>query len=122
MTSLERKLIVYFLNLAADEFSNHGCNDFRAKDADLTKQEIKSLQELLKTEGFYGDDEVPDSDIFYDWMIMNLMAERLEKNITLKNGPKEYVVDKDLVCSQCNNVMEPKEGCLVCRNCGFNRG
>ena len=77
MTSLERKLIIHFMGMAADEFSNHGCNDFEPKDAHLTKEEVQELRAGLKEDGFYGDDEVPDNGYFLDWMLMRWVADRV---------------------------------------------
>jgi hypothetical protein len=79
MTSLERKLIVHFLGIAADKFSNHCCNDFEPKEANLTKEEIMELRAGLKEDGFYGDDEVPEK-YFLDWMLMRWVSKRVEKH------------------------------------------
>jgi hypothetical protein len=76
MTAIERKLASKLLTLAADEFSNHGCNDFHLlEDGDLTEAEAKEVQEALMRDGM--SDEVASGFYSWDWLLMRWLAKKL---------------------------------------------
>ena len=69
MTPAEQKLAAYLLDMAADTFSNHGCNDLKLRDAGLTPKEVVELQEKLTEDG-----EIPEGDFTSDWLAMRHCA------------------------------------------------
>lgn len=78
MTPTEKKLASLLLNLAADEFSNHGCNDFHLiKDGGLTAEEVRKVQEALFEDGV--SDEIYDSEYSMDWMLMRWLAKKVQE-------------------------------------------
>ena len=78
MTPIEKKLASLLLNLAADEFSNHGCNDFSLiKEGGLTAEEAKTVQEDLVKDG--ASDELYDSEYSFDWMLMRWLAKKVQE-------------------------------------------
>jgi hypothetical protein len=83
LTPAELKLIKHLLGMAADEFSNHGCNDFQLrKDAKLTDTEAR---EVVKTFEAWVQKEDPKGDITYDpgedylidWLLMKWLASKV---------------------------------------------
>ncbi len=70
LTSGERKLLVYMLDKAGDEFSAHGCNDLDlVKEVQLTPEESLEVRKILTEEGDYPDDEVkPNAHSIQDWL------------------------------------------------------
>ena len=78
MTPIEKKLASLLLNLAADEFSNHGCNDFNLiKEGGLTAEEVRKVQEALFEDGI--SDEIYDSEYSMDWMLMRWVAKKVQE-------------------------------------------
>jgi hypothetical protein len=75
LTPAERKIAARLLDLAADEFSNHGCNDFNAKAEGLTPDEIQEITVKLKAE--VDDDNYGANGYFDDWLLMRHLAKRL---------------------------------------------
>jgi hypothetical protein len=79
MTTSEKRLTAALLRLAADEFHNHGCNDFNLteyiSDADTRDVLVFDSFGELFGEG-KGDDE-PDYRLGDSWL-MEAMAKRLE--------------------------------------------
>lgn len=76
MTPIERKLTARLLYRAADEFSNHGCNDFDlVRDGELTPEEAKEFMRLTN-EGLKPSD---DGYVHYpmDWWLMDKMARKI---------------------------------------------
>lgn len=79
MNSLETKLAKHFLNLAADEFANHGSNDFELK-AFIPK--LADRQRFVKEyHEWNGDPEEYDPkakyDYFPDFAIMSFLASKI---------------------------------------------
>jgi hypothetical protein len=68
------RLAGILLEMAADEFGNHGCNDFK-----LPPMPETAVRDLL-TE-YYAPDPIPDlqkkSPILNDAILMSLMAKKL---------------------------------------------
>lgn len=83
MTSLEKKLAARLLDLAADQFVNHGCNDLDlVSDAGLTGEECREV--LLALHQWKDDPEArlptPDQHYVEDWMLMRMLAGRLRED------------------------------------------
>lgn len=77
MTKAERKLISILLNLAADEFGKHGCNDFNLiKDGGLTKEEAKEIFDKLNKEMY--DEPRNESVYTFDWLLMRWFAKKFD--------------------------------------------
>jgi len=82
MTGKELKLVADLLDLASDEFSNHGCYD--VDDSLYEGWTKKEKTELCK----YGcmvnndPDEYEDGDeIAFDWVLMYVLAEKIRSEI-----------------------------------------
>ena len=86
LTPTEQRLAGKLLRLAADRFSNHGCNDFYlTKDGGLTEGERQEIAPIVArwANGGEEDEHLAKSDCQYDWMLMNYLADRL-------GVPREY--------------------------------
>lgn len=73
MTPLQRKLTAKLLHLAAEKFSNHGCNDFDL--GELSESERAEVTQILQ--GVAG----PEYDVdrwVDDWLLMRGLAKVLE--------------------------------------------
>lgn len=81
MTPLEKRLAVKLLRKAADQFGNHGCNDYHlVKDGGFTPEESFELRKAMTAAGDYPEEEVhPDKHYTMDWLAMDLMAKKLEE-------------------------------------------
>lgn len=64
-----KELIAQLLELAANQFSNHGCNDFRLTDCLLTRAERYKLQKGLATT-LFGEDNVGTYNPENDYSLM----------------------------------------------------
>lgn len=64
------KLLIKLLDMAGDEFSNHGCNDFHLlRDGGLTAGEAEELKSRLQAE-FSGEEAAAfDHDMQSDWFL-----------------------------------------------------
>ena len=94
MTPRVLLLAAELLELAADEFPNHGCNDFRTP-IDLTEADLASLADLhnlanfgtcdpaeLKAKDPRGDDVVTPDRLrryMHDWCLMQALAAGLRR-------------------------------------------
>ncbi len=81
MNQKEKNLLLYFLKLAADEFSNHGCNDVEKsvwKDWDIKEREV-FVKEFYE---YNGDPEMYNPKFLHlpDFAIMSFLAHKLIKN------------------------------------------
>jgi hypothetical protein len=78
LNKAERKILVELLELAVDEFSNHGCNDYELKRT----PENEAL--WLAVESWADPDEtstlppVGETIMTTDWLLMSYMIKRLE--------------------------------------------
>ena len=78
MTPNEKRLLVALLQLAADEFSNKGCNDFNMTPF-LSSEERDAL--VFEAHGeLHGDGQDPDYRLG-DWELMQAMADKLSLDI-----------------------------------------
>jgi len=82
MLKAEMKLAARLLKRAADEFSNHGCNDMSNEDFEgLTPEELEELRgvynEFLKNDPS-GHWDISDVRYTMDWLWMSILAKKLE--------------------------------------------
>jgi hypothetical protein len=92
MTSKELLLVADLLNLAHDEFSNHGCNDLPKEF--LNNWTLKEKQQLMKEyHQLNGDiEEYNENDLYFqDSSLMWLLAEKIRDMVypSRKMGDKE---------------------------------
>jgi len=81
----ERKLTIALLEIAVDQFSNHGCNDFSlTKDspngAALSKKEAKEIINSLNKDHSVGG-EYFQGDWVHDTICMNFIIKKLKKEM-----------------------------------------
>jgi hypothetical protein len=78
MKPYEKKLLAKLLDLASDEFGNHGCNDFDLQAEGLLPSEIAELHADMarfnKTPS-----EVLEGRFTYDWFLMSYLADKIRK-------------------------------------------
>jgi hypothetical protein len=85
LTSAELTAIAELLQKASDEFSNHGCNDYKLLN---TPENKIMLVEMIKAN---GDEESMEEEIeevmscknkniyTYDWWLMSYLADRCKE-------------------------------------------
>jgi hypothetical protein len=84
----ERRLAAHLLNIAADKFSNHGCNDIDKETIDAPgftdEEKVAFVREMVE---WNGDPEEMKDEItpkkFHnsmDWILMRFLADKLEKD------------------------------------------
>ncbi len=84
MNQKERKLIAYLLGLAAQEFSNHACNDVpQSVFKDWSSEELDSLMNDYRKWDNSDNDNSDNNDNnnkqINDWSLMELMAHKLSQ-------------------------------------------
>ena len=86
MTKNEMKLAAALLDMAADQFSNHGCNDFDLRQHGLSLPEIRDL--VAEYHAWNGDpeevDRYTDRGLPFalgDFSVMRLMAGKLRGEV-----------------------------------------
>lgn len=80
MTNKEKLFVAALLDLASDEFANHGCNDLSEElEALFTQEEWDAMNKEYHE--WNGDPEefIPGIILSYDWLWMSWMAEKLRK-------------------------------------------
>jgi hypothetical protein len=80
MVKAEKKLASIFLNRAAAEFNNHGCNDFMEEDYEgLSKEDVKQITASINEWDGHKDPE-DDMRVYHvpDWLLMRYLADILE--------------------------------------------
>lgn len=80
MTKAQLKLTAALLDLASEQFSNHGCNDLQKELVELLSQ--KEWDKLNQEyHNWNGDPEEyrPGTILNCDWAWMSFMAEKLRK-------------------------------------------
>ena len=80
----ELHLIAQLLEMASEQFSNHGCNDFKLP---ATKENKAMLLEMV--DHCYGEEDKKDAldriakskktIMTFDWMLMSYLAKRCRK-------------------------------------------
>jgi hypothetical protein len=79
MTTSEKKLTAALLRLAADQFHNHGCNDFNLSEY-ITSADARDALVLDTFGELFGEKKADDEADYRlgDSWLMEAMAKRLE--------------------------------------------
>lgn len=84
LTPAQRKLAAHLLERAAEEFSNHGCNDLDlVKEVGLTPEESVEVRTAIQTYNGDPEDTAPvpaDRHYTMDWMAMQYLKSVLLKS------------------------------------------
>lgn len=83
LTNAERVAAAHLLDIAGDQFSNHGCNDLNLVELGLTLEERRALVQAYHE--YNGDLEEFDKELANgsefkydtDWAMMHFLAARL---------------------------------------------
>lgn len=77
----EYKILARLLEMASDEFSNHGCNDFEIPNTPENNELVKQayLWSSGEIEEFEEDEEDKDTITTYDWILMSYFAHLFEE-------------------------------------------
>lgn len=79
VNSIECEIAAKLLDMAADEFSCHGCGDFDLVEAGCTEEEIDQITCGLQE--WSGDPFFePGEEVVLDWMLMRYLATRLRED------------------------------------------
>lgn len=79
MTPAEKKLAGKFLHEAAEEFGNHGCNDFDlVKDGKMTAKEADAFQKAFHAWNRSSDEYEPGATYLADFAVMDYLADLLD--------------------------------------------
>jgi len=74
----ELKSIVKLLELASEEYSNHGCNDFDLiRDGGLSLREARQVMAVLVAMPGYGHHDADDT-LTSDWLLMQALADLIK--------------------------------------------
>lgn len=77
LSKTDLKLIIHFLSEAADEYSNHGCNDFNLDDY-ISKEERENFISEINSLPLF-DEPLENTKWTMDWMVMIVLAEKCKK-------------------------------------------
>ena len=82
MTKAELKLASYLLDLAGDEFGNHGCNDFMERDYEEAKLNKCDVLEITASINEWDTPADPEENLtpYYipDWLLFRYLADKLK--------------------------------------------
>jgi len=81
VTIKEKKLAAYFLRLASDSYSNHGCNDLDSEAiaaANFTPEESAQFGIDFENWNSEGRDEPSRFENMMDWAVMAFLAELID--------------------------------------------
>jgi hypothetical protein len=80
MTRAQLKVLAKILDESANEFSNHGCNDFDLDKLGLTPEELESFKSEF-TKCMYDDDPQYNhkGNCVQDWLVMRYLQGVAEK-------------------------------------------
>ena len=80
MNRPQLKVLTKLLDEAADQFSNHGCNDFNLDKLGLTAEELEAFKAGF-TQYMKSDDPHYDrpGNVVEDWLVMRYLQEVAEK-------------------------------------------
>lgn len=97
------KLAAALLRLAADEFSNHGCNDLDLRDLKLESVAKSLHSEMLRDDALYDD----SGFLFQDWLAMRMVADWLEREAGRPHPTQPLEVDdKGVVRFKGNKIIK----------------
>jgi len=132
MTDNEMVLAARLLRTAADEFANHGCNDF---DVESTEENAEIWREIKRACGDNPDDydvqpEDEETICFDDWCLMRYLARKLDEEANkgerervsvctrgmaldaierVARGEDKLFIDANELCARhCTTVADPK--------------
>lgn len=82
LTDAETKVAAHLLQLASNQFANHGCNDLDlVREVGLTPEESHQLR--LSVAEWAADpgapEEEPDDHMTFDWLVMDYIAARVSR-------------------------------------------
>lgn len=79
LSMLERRMAADMLRMAAEQFGNHGCNDFNLREAGLSELERRSLVAAMEAQQGIPEADRTTGDPLYvmDWMVMDYLASLL---------------------------------------------
>lgn len=79
------RLAADLLDRAADQFSNHGCNDFKMP-ASLETEDLKTLATYMRLTGAEVDaDDI--REVAEDWLLMRAIARHLRFSVQGHGSP-----------------------------------
>lgn len=85
LTTLEAKMLEHLLDIAGNEFSNHGCNDFNLQEElKLSKKDAIDLNKAITKEmvakGMSDKDalELADSAYMMDWLLFAYFERKVQ--------------------------------------------
>lgn len=84
MSVVEARALRRLLELAGDEFSNHGCNDFSVKsELNGTAEDGKALLRAMAASGAADEEQLSDSgEYLYDWQLFRHFEVCVEKALS----------------------------------------
>lgn len=98
MNKVLLKLTAKMLDVASDEFSNHGCNDLYEDTwdyADMTQQDKDELLEDIRETLGYSDEDMPCLESVTDTDLMGYLKRKLLEEV--KNGATKVVnIEKNI--------------------------
>ncbi len=90
LTAIEAKVLAKLLELAGDEFSNHGCNDFNLiREGGLAPGEAQEFMTRLQVENPDQPPEIYDYETQHDDALFRHFQQKLERG--LKTPDSEVV-------------------------------
>ncbi len=111
------KLASALLRLAADKFSNHGCNDFDLKEFGLTEVECRDISEQMwRDNGSYEEERefISDCGMVKDWCLMQCIAGLLDP--AKKPVPEVTAMQVTAACSFCGREWQRGGLCTFCNS------
>jgi len=75
-TEQAHKLAAHLLNMAADQFSNHGCNDFDLSEVFPEAQAVQISDDIARGCG-WSEEDIRHDSYTVDWLAMRTVAEIL---------------------------------------------
>ena len=87
MKRVDYLLAAEMLEIAADEFNNHGCNDFELPQ---TQENIDFVERMLASEDYPLDSMIVGGGkiIVNDWEVMRYCSELLKRRAELEDLPR----------------------------------
>lgn len=81
MNKKERLLAAHLLEMASDQFCNHGCNDLNLKKLGWTTEERRNLMQRMHESNGDPEEFDPsyDYEYFTDHWVMSFLADKLEE-------------------------------------------
>lgn len=110
------------LELAADKFSNHGCNDYAIENNEANRALVLEMEKFNDPEFDEADLNFSGDKIYVmDWFLMRFCAAKLkEKQLPVEIIEDEFGSAWNIVCPECkqNSMHVVRPGKAQCGNCG----